>query len=78
MLSAQNFCPILPKFGFSRRTFMEVSSTKFNENPSNRSRADTDGRTDKHDKTTGALHEYTNAPKNAVDPIFDMKVYACV
>ena len=57
MLSVQHFCPILPKFGFSGRIFMEVSSNKFHENPSNGSRTDAgkrrDRRTDRHDKTNG-------------------------
>jgi hypothetical protein len=55
MLSAQHFCPISPKFRPSRRIFMEVSSTKFHENPSNGNLADMgkrkDGRKDRRDKT---------------------------
>jgi hypothetical protein len=38
--------------------------TKFHENPSNRSRDDTGGQTDRHHEVNTGLYEYANAPKN--------------
>jgi hypothetical protein len=39
--SAQNVCPILSKFGITRQTVINISNTKFQENPTSWSRGDT-------------------------------------
>lgn len=46
MSSARYSWPFLTKFEFSRRILKNVSSTKFDGNPSSESRPDIDGRTD--------------------------------
>jgi len=47
MLSAQNFCPVLKKYGVSRQILINVSNTKFHGNLSSGSQADTCGQTDR-------------------------------
>ena len=44
--SARNFCPILTKYEFSRKTYGEVPNIKFHGNPFSRSRVYTCGQTD--------------------------------
>jgi len=49
---------------FSLDSFEKYSNIKFHENPSDVSRVVSCGRTDRHDETLVAFHNFGNAPKN--------------
>ena len=61
------------KLEFSQQNFEKKSTNmKFNENSSNGCVAVPCGRTDRHDKTTVALRNFANGPKNESSDIISM------